>query len=73
MTQQENITQILEEMTSEDKALAQELLASAREEAGDDATPMQMWAILQHALKPSMALTVHQWCYQHTYATDWSP
>ena len=30
MTQQENITQIFEEMTSEDKALAQELLASAQ-------------------------------------------
>lgn len=60
-------------MASEDKA--QELLATAKEEAGDGASPLQIWTSLQDTLKPSMALAVHQWCYEEACAgvTDVKP
>jgi acetyl-CoA synthetase len=54
-------------MIEEDQCLAQHLLDNARMEAGEGSTPMQVWAILQHSLKPSMALEVHQWCYDQAY------
>lgn len=55
-------------MSGKDKGLAQALLHQAMEEGGPGATPVQVWAILQHRLKPGMALEVHQWCYQQAYA-----
>ena len=55
-------------MSADDLALAQKLFQEAKQEAGEDATPTQVWLVLQHALKPSMAMGVHHYCYQHAYA-----
>ena len=70
------IDAIVQNMSPVDLALAQSLFQKAQDEAGAGATPMQVWCVLQHdLLKPSMALEVHQWCYNQTYegVTDVKP
>ena len=57
-----------ETMSADDLALAEKLFREAQQEAGEDATPTQLWLCLQHALNPSMHIQVHRYCYQHAYA-----